>query len=173
MNTLVLVFHPHLHDGSRINRTLAETAAAAPSVTVRDEYALYPDFRIDAEAEQEALLAADRVVWQFPMYWYSSPALLKQWEDTVLRHGWAYGTGGDKLHGKELMAAVSVGGSSDKYRHDGEFGVIVPELLKPLEATAKHIGMTWLEPFTIHSTMKVTDEELDEAARQYAALLTA
>lgn len=134
MNTLVLVFHPHLHDGSRINRTLAETAAAAPSVTVRDEYALYPDFRIDAEAEQEALLGADRVVWQFPMYWYSSPALLKQWEDTVLRHGWAFGTGGDKLHGKELMAAVSVGGSSDKYRHDGEFGVIVPELLRPLEA---------------------------------------
>ena len=162
MNTLVLVFHPHLHDGSRINRTLAETAAATPGVTVRDEYALYPDFHIDAEAEQEALLAADRVV-----------ALLKQWEDTVLRHGWAYGTGGDKLHGKELMAAVSVGGSSNKYRHDGEFGVIVPELLKPLEATAKHIGMTWLEPFTIHSTMKVTDEELDEAARQYAALLTA
>ena len=140
MNTLVLVFHPHLHDGSRINRTLAETAAATPGVTVRDE---------------------------------SSPALLKQWEDTVLRHGWAFGTGGDKLHGKELMAAVSVGGSSDKYRHDGEFGVIVPELLKPLEATAKHIGMTWLEPFTIHGTMKVTDEELDEAARQYAALLTA
>ncbi len=134
MNTLVLVFHPHLHDGSRINRTLAETAAATPGVTVRDEYALYPDFHIDAEAEQEALLAADRVVWQFPMYWYSSPALLKQWEDTTLRHGWAYGTGGDKLHGKELMAAVSVGGSSDKYRHDGEFGVIVPELLRPLEA---------------------------------------
>ena len=51
--------------------------------------------------------------------------------------------------------------------------MIVPELLKPLEATAKHIGMTWLEPFTIHGTMKVTDEELDEAARQYAALLTA
>lgn len=107
------------------------------------------------------------------MYWYSSPALLKQWEDTVLRHGWAFGTGGDKLHGKELMAAVSVGGSSDKYRHDGEFGVIVPELLKPLEATAKHIGMTWLNPFTIHGTLKVTDEELDEAARRYAALLTA
>ncbi len=38
MNTLVLVFHPHLHDGSRINRTLAETAAAAPSVTVRTIY---------------------------------------------------------------------------------------------------------------------------------------
>ena len=35
MNTLVLVFHPHLHDGSRINRTLAETAAATPGVTVR------------------------------------------------------------------------------------------------------------------------------------------
>ncbi|WP_289093876.1 NAD(P)H-dependent oxidoreductase [uncultured Bifidobacterium sp.] len=172
MNTLVLVFHPHLHDGSRINRTLAATAAAVPGVTVRDEYALYPDFRIDAEAEQQALLAADRVVWQFPFYWYSSPALLKQWEDVVLQHGWAYGTGGDKLHGKELMAAVSVGGSIDKYRHDGAFGVTGPELLKPLETTAKHIGMTWLKPFAIHGTMTISDEELSEAARRYAELLT-
>ena len=61
MNTLVLVFHPHLHDGSRINRTLAETAAATPGVTVRDEYALYPDFHIDAEAEQER--CSPRTAW--------------------------------------------------------------------------------------------------------------
>lgn len=173
MNTLVLVFHPHLHDGSRVNRRLMEAASAVPNVTVRDEYALYPDFTIDVKAEQEALLAADRVVWQFPFYWYSTPALLKQWEDTVLEHGWAYGHNGDKLHGKELMAAISVGGGIDKYRHDGEFGVTGPELLKPLETTAKHIGMTWLKPFTIHGTLNLSDEDLEEAARQYAKALTA
>lgn len=173
MNTLVLVFHPHLNDGSRINKRLAEAAAALPDVTVRDEYALYPDFHVDAAAEQAALLAADRVVWQFPMYWYSSPALLKQWQDSVLAHGWAYGTGGDKLHGKELLAAVSIGGDAAKYQRDGAFGITVPELLAPMHATADHIGMTWLDPFTIHGTLSLTDEELDKTAARYAALLTA
>lgn len=65
-STLALVFHPHLNDGSRANLKLAEAAAALPNVIVRDEYALYPDFKIDVKAEQEALLKADRVVWQFP-----------------------------------------------------------------------------------------------------------
>lgn len=172
MNTLVLVFHPHLTDGSRINRHLAEAARSIPQVTLRDEYALYPDFQIDVASEHNALLSADRVVWQFPFYWYSSPALLKQWEDMVLQHGWAYGTGGDKLHGKELMIAVSIGGSVDKYRHSGAFGVTVPELLRPIETTAKYTGMTWLDPFIVHGTFALSDEALDQSAQQYVTALT-
>lgn len=173
MTTLVLAFHPHLHDGSRVNARLVAEAQGLDGVTVRDEYALYPDFDIDVKAEQEALLAADRVVWQFPFYWYSTPALLKQWEDVVLEHGWAYGAGGDRLHGKELMVAVSVGGPIEKYRHDGEFGVTGPELLKPLETTARHIGMTWLRPFAIHGALNLGDAELESVAAEYAARLTA
>ncbi|KFI94147.1 oxidoreductase [Bifidobacterium saguini DSM 23967] len=171
-NTLVLVFHPHLSDGSRANLKLAEAAAALLNVTVRDEYALYPDFKIDVKAEQEALLKADRVVWQFPFYWYSTPALLKQWEDLVLEHGWAYGHDGDKLHGKELQLAITVGATVDKYRHDGEFGVTGLELLKPLETTAKHIGMTFAKPFAIHGMLGITDKELDKAVADYVALLS-
>lgn len=76
-------------------------------MTVHDLYGTYPNFTIDVEKEQQLLLELERIVFQFPMYWYSSPALLKQWEDDVLALGWAYGTGGTKSYGKELLLAIS------------------------------------------------------------------
>lgn len=95
MSTLILVFHPHLKDGSRVNaRLLAElTAQGEDDIIVRDEYAEYPNFSVNADTEHELLEAADRVILQFPFYWYSSPALLKEWEDEVITAGWAYGGG--------------------------------------------------------------------------------
>ena len=89
MSTLILVFHPHLKDGSRVNaRLLAELAAQGEDdIIVRDEYAEYPNFSVNADKEHELLEAADRVILQFPFYWYSSPALLKEWEDEVITAG--------------------------------------------------------------------------------------
>lgn len=87
MKTLVLVFHPNLKGQSRVNAALAKAAEELPNVTVRDEYALYSDGKIDVAAEQKAAEEADRIVFQFPIFWFSSPALLKEWEDKVLEHG--------------------------------------------------------------------------------------
>ena len=106
MKTLVLVFHPHL-EKSQVNRKLMDAANETGDVTVMDEYAAYPDFKINVEHEQELIETHDRIVLQFPFYWYSSPALLKQWEDDVIKAGWAYG-GGRALEGKEFMLAVVV-----------------------------------------------------------------
>ena len=92
MKILVNLFHPHL-DSSRVNRAWAQRLAAQPDITVRDIYALYPEGRIDIAAEQQALLAHDRLVFQHPFYWYSVPPLMKQWLDDVLVYGWAYGPG--------------------------------------------------------------------------------
>ena len=92
MKTLVLVFHPHL-EKSQVNRKLMDIANETGDVTVIDEYAEYPDFHINVEREQKLIESHDRIVLQFPFYWYSSPALLKQWEDAVLQAGWAYGGG--------------------------------------------------------------------------------
>ena len=87
-----------------------DAANETGDVTVVDEYAAYPDFKINVEHEQELIETHDRIVLQFPFYWYSSPALLKQWEDDVIKAGWAYG-GGRALEGKEFMLAVSTGPS--------------------------------------------------------------
>ena len=73
MKTLVLVFHPHL-EKSQVNRKLMDAANETGDVTVVDEYAAYPDFKINVEHEQELIETHDRIVLQFPFYWYSSPA---------------------------------------------------------------------------------------------------
>ena len=71
MKTLVLVFHPHL-EKSQVNRKLMDAANETGDVTVVDEYAAYPDFKINVEHEQELIETHDRIVLQFPFYWYSS-----------------------------------------------------------------------------------------------------
>lgn len=105
MKTTIFLFHPHM-DQSRINKAFVH----ATKTDVRDMYSIYPDGQIDVSAEQAVLSKTDRIVWQFPLYWYSSPSLLKKWEDLVLTYGWAYGPKGDALHGKELQLVVTVGG---------------------------------------------------------------
>ena len=174
MNTTVLLFHPNLA-ASRINARLAQAARGAGTperpVQVRDLYALYPDFRIDIAAEHSAMEGSDRIVLQFPMYWYSSPALVKQWEDDVLTYGWAYGPAGTALHGKELALAVSSGGSAENYTHSGSVHYGPHELLRPFQATSGLIGTRFITPFITAGTMGLADEELAERAQAYTAWL--
>uniref|UniRef100_UPI0028D21044 NAD(P)H-dependent oxidoreductase n=1 Tax=Actinomyces oris TaxID=544580 RepID=UPI0028D21044 len=106
-----------------------------------------------------------------PMYWYSTPALLKQWEDDVLLYGWAYGSTGNALAGKELLVAVSTGGAGDAYSRESSYGYTLTELLRPLQATANMVQMTYLEPFTTTGILTITDEALAQRVEDYAATL--
>lgn len=170
MKTLVILAHPRF-ESSRVNRALAEAAEGVQGVTVRRLYELYPDGVIDVEAEQAAVEDADRIVLQFPMYWYSSPSLLKQWQDDVLTHGWAFGSKGKALVGKELLIAVSPG--AEEYGREGAFTYTVTELLRPFQATANRCNLTYVEPFATIGSMRISDEDLAARALQYAAALTA
>jgi len=169
MKTLVLVFHPNM-TASRVNRRLAEEMEKQTDVTVHRVYEAYQDEMIDIAAEQKLLEQHDRIVLQFPFYWYSSPSLLKKWEDAVLTYGWAYGSTGDKLHGKELLIAVSTGAAKENYSPDGNFKYTVPELLRPFQATSSMIGTRFLTPYILYGVMQhLSDEELEQSARDYVA----
>ena len=171
VNTLVLVFHPNISE-SRVNKALGATAESlGGNITVRYMYDIYPDFNIDVATEQAALLGADRIVLQYPMYWLSCPPLLKKWLDDVLTFGWAYGSTGTALHGKELLLAVSTGGAGDAYSREASYGYTITELLRPLQATANMVQMTYLEPFTTTGTLTITDEALAQRVEDYAATL--
>src|SRR5688572_33193483 len=98
---LILFAHPVL-ERSRVNRRLVEAVTGLDDVTVHDLYETYPTLSIDVRREQALLLEHDVVVAQHPFYWYSTPSVLKEWQDLVLEHGWAYGHGGTRLHGKIL-----------------------------------------------------------------------
>jgi hypothetical protein len=131
---------------------------------VRDIYALYPEGRIDVEAEQQALLAHDRLVFQHPFYWYSVPPLMKQWLDDVLVYGWAYGPGGDALAGKEWVSAISTGGPADSYQAGGYNGFSMSEFLKPLQQTAHLLKTRFLPAYVFHGAVSASDDDVRRSA---------
>jgi glutathione-regulated potassium-efflux system ancillary protein KefG len=141
---LVLFAHPAIHK-SRINRVLADAIRDLPGVTFHDLYDAYPDFHIDVHREQELLLDHDVVVFHHPFFWYSTPAILKEWQDLVLQHGWAYGSEGKALVGKLLVSVISTGGRESAYQAEGHNRFTMRELLAPIEQTAHLCGMPSLE----------------------------
>ena len=169
---VVLVAHPQ-QQHSRVNRTLMRAAAqAAPErVEVRDLYALYPDYLIDAPAEQAALAAARLVVWQHPVHWYGMPPLMKLWLDEVFAFGWAYGPGGRALQGKDLWLAASTGGPLQSYQPAGYNRYFFDAFLPPYEQTAALAGMRFLPPLLLHGAHRLDDAELAAHAAVYAQRL--
>ncbi|MBW3110775.1 NAD(P)H-dependent oxidoreductase [Bacillus sp. MCCB 382] len=167
MKTLVLVGHPNIEQ-SRMNKAWADRLEKEENVTVRHLYKEYPDMKIDVEREQNLLLEHDRIVFQFPFFWYSTPAILKEWQDKVLEFGWAYGSAGTKLHGKEFLVVTSTGGPSGAYRSGGFNHYSMSELLKPLQATANLTGMRFLPSYVEHGVRVLNDEEVADSAEKVA-----
>ena len=170
---VVLVAHPQ-QAHSRINRALMQGAArAAPGrIEVRDLYALYPDYLIDAEAEQAQLADARLVVWQHPVHWYGMPPLMKLWLDEVFTFGWAYGPGGNALQGKDLWLVASTGGPEQSYRPEGYNRYFFDAFLPPYEQTAALAGMRFLPPLLVHGAHRLGDDELDAQVQTYTQRLT-
>ncbi|WP_297510510.1 NAD(P)H-dependent oxidoreductase [uncultured Caulobacter sp.] len=165
---LLVLAHPAL-ERSRANRALAKAAKGVSGVTFKDLYETYPDFVIDIEAEQAALVSHEVVALQFPLFWYSTPALVKEWLDLVWLHGFAYGEGGEALKGKRLFVACTTGGSAKAYHMQGYNRFTMDEFLRPLEQTAHLCGMDWETPFVVHGASVKDDAALKAEAERYAA----
>ena len=167
---LILFAHPALHR-SRVNRPLLNGVQDLEGVTVHDLYASYPDFDIDVPREQDLLRSHDVIVLHHPFYWYSSPALLKQWMDLVLEYGFAFGAHGTELRGKALMSVLSTGGDKTIYRKDGLHGHTLREFLIPFEKTAHLCHMAYLPPFVVSGTHRLTAADIQQHAQDYREVL--
>lgn len=175
--TIILLFHPDL-SRSRANTALARAASKLPDVEVVDMQSVYPngiDLHRDGEGEAARLLAADRIVFQFPLQWYSTPPLLKAWQDAVLTRMFYmhYEAEGRVLEGTELLLAVTLGNSADAYRSGGSNMFEIDALFAPLRATANRCALTWSSPFVLYEAHRLSPEALEAAASAYADRLTA
>lgn len=172
MKTLVLTAHPDLKK-SRINRAWFDALTRVDTITTRDLTAVGgPYMAFDIEAEQALLLTHDRIVFQFPFYWYSAPPVLKAWMDQALSYGFAYGPGGDKLKGREFLILVSTGGPADSYHAGGYNNFAIDELLKPFQQTANLTGMTYLRPFVSYGMAVANAAQIDASLPKMLTHLT-
>jgi len=167
MSQAVIIYaHPY-PDRSRANRVLSDAVRSLPGVDLRALYDRYPDFAIDIEAEQKALLAADLVIWQHPAYWYTVPALLKLWWEKVLAHGWAYGAGGNALVGKRCLWVATTGGDEAAYGPTGMHAHPFSDYEPVVRQTARFCGMRWEAPMVLHGAHQVLESELFTFAGNY------
>ncbi len=160
---VVVYAHPYPRR-SRGGAALLAAIAGLPGLEVRSLYELYPDFDIDAAAEQAALGRADAVVWLGPLYWYTTPALMQLWMEKVLVSGFAHSEGGSGLSGKPCLWAVTTGGG--EYSVGGLHGYPFVGFVPVVEMTARYCGMRWLEPFVVHDPAAMSDEQLAARARE-------
>jgi glutathione-regulated potassium-efflux system ancillary protein KefF len=170
-DVLIITAHPEMQH-SRINRKLMRAARSLGGdggrVLVRDLYALYPDYLIDAPAEQALLSTATLIVWQHPIHWYSMPPLMKLWLDDVLAFGWAYGPGGTALRGKDLWLVTTTGGPQESYHPDSYNRYFFDAFLPPYEQTANLCGMRFLPPLVLHGAHRAAAAEIQAHVDVYA-----
>jgi glutathione-regulated potassium-efflux system ancillary protein KefG len=167
---LILFSHPRF-EKSRANRALIEDIDKVEGVNCHDLYEEYPDFNINAGREKELLGNHQIIVWHFPFYTYSAPALLKQWMDVVLEYGWAHGSKGNALKDKIAFVALTAGGTRESYAANQHNQFTLREFLRPFEQAANLCKMIYLPPFAVHGTHMLTDQPLAAYADSYRWLL--
>lgn len=169
-NILILFAHPAFKK-SRINKELVASIRNHKGITFNNLYENYPDFFIDVKKEQELLKKHDVIIWHHPFYWYSAPALLKEWFDLVLQHGFAYGKNGHELEGKVALSVISTGGRKEVYSEEGRNHFTINQFLAPYKQSANLCGMEYLPPFVIHGSHTLDNVEIKKFAERYIQLM--
>lgn len=171
--TLIIITHPTIQS-STINRRWVEALNNYPDkYVIHQLYAVYPDERINVVEEQQLVEAYDTIVFQFPVYWFSCPPLLKKWMDEVLTHGWAYGSkSGYKLSGKKIALAMSAGIDEYAFSHSEKYKYTLKELTRPLELTFEYVRADYRPFFAYYGIeLNTSDEWVERSVPLYLDFL--
>jgi NAD(P)H dehydrogenase (quinone) len=133
----------------------------------------------DVAAEQEKLHWSDAVILQFPMWWFSVPAILKGWIDRVFTYQFAHGPavpppyGEGALTGRRALVSVTIGARESAFSDRGIHGRLA-DVLHPIQhGLFWFTGMTPLDPFTVYGSLDVPEERFEAAKREYGRRLDA
>jgi len=171
MKKILIIFAHPAFQKSRIHKRLTDSLKNLHGITVNNLYENYPDFYIDIIREQQLLIEHDIIVWQHPFYWYSSPAILKEWFDLVLQHGFAYGVKGRSLEGKQVLSIISTGGSKEIYSSEGRNHFTINQFLVPFKQSANLCYMEYLPPYVIYGSHTLSAADIENQVAKYKKLL--
>ena len=167
---VIFLAHPNL-EASKLNKGLLAEVSKYPEIIVKDLYKSYGELtfnsKIDAKEDQKLIENAERIILQFPFYWYSSTPLLKKWLDDVLSYGWAYATEKPKTEGKKLLISITTGGKDTDYKPNGYNNYYVNEFITPFVQTAKLCKMEFAGAFFTQGANVITGDEISKKAKEY------
>ena len=173
MKTLIIVTHPNIADSLINKRWVDELNKYPEKYVVHQLYDVYPRAHIDVVSEQKLMEAHDKIVFQFPFYWFNCPPLLKKWLDDVLTYGWAYGSkSGYKLAGKKVALAITAGIDEEEYNAAGRYNYTMKELTAPFELTFEYVKADYNDCFVYYGMeLNASQEWIDSSVPLYLDFL--
>jgi len=171
--TLIIVTHPKLEQSVVNKRWVNELMKYPDKYIVHALYQAYPDERLDIAKEQRLVEDHDRIVFQFPLYWFSSPPLLKKWFDEVLTHGWAYGSkSGYKVSGKKVALAISAGLDEYEFSPTEKYKYTLSELTRPFELSFEYVRADYRPFFAYYGIdLNTSSEWIEQSVPLYLNFL--
>ncbi|HJA73998.1 MAG TPA: NAD(P)H-dependent oxidoreductase [Candidatus Limosilactobacillus faecipullorum] len=162
MKTLVVIGHPKLAD--------SETQPFLKQVG--KNWATFHELEapFDVTTERQLIWQAERVILQFPFYWYSVPAIMKQWLDEVFDDE-LLGPHHDRLTNKELGVVVSLGRPISEFQSGQKQAFTIDEYLRPLQGLALATKMKWLSPLVVSQFVYQSDLAQQQLAISYQQYL--
>ena len=132
-------------------------------------------FSADLDSEMGKIEWCDLMIWQFPLWWFGLPAVLKGWVDRVCARGRIYGSGRryetGVFRGKRALLSLTTGGQEETYRKDGANGDI-NAILRPIHrGNLQFIGFDVLAPQIVYAPVRMTQEQRKQQLANYAARL--
>lgn len=171
MKTIVYIAHPNsAQSGSQ--QFLLSSGQMLTDVTFVDLHAEFEaNGGFEPRAEQARLAQYQRIIVQFPLYWYQAPAILKQWMDTVFDMSASMRKLQQHLAQCEFGVVPIVGVAESEYQAGGREQRTMSELLSPYETFARYFGMRYLAPFAVYQFQYMSEEEKFDLMLRYACYL--
>lgn len=129
----------------------------------------------ETNVEQEKVEWCDLMVWQFPLWRFAPPAILKGWTDRVFTSGRFFKAGGyyetGSMRGKKALLSVTTGSPAETYTKDGFHGDILGILRPVNRGILECAGFSVLEPVINYSVAHLTDEERRNILKKWSTRL--
>jgi len=130
---------------------------------------------VDINSELTKITWADHIIFQFPLWWFSTPAILKGWFDRVLVKGFAYDAGkifnDGLLKGKTASLVVTTQSPESAYQTDGLHQATIDTFLHHIHHTLRFVGIKTLAPFVTYSAFNLEDAQKEKIVNDYLAYL--
>jgi NAD(P)H dehydrogenase (quinone) len=122
-------------------------------------------YSADIQKEQQFLSEADLVIFQFPLWWYSMPGLLKGYIDRIFSYGWAYGSG-LALSGKKILVSMTTGAPDFAWTEEKR-GTIKDVFKHLFIGTFGLCGIPFIEPFVVYGAKRQTEQDKNRIFENY------